>query len=743
MKKYMSKLLIVVSILAFILNMNCSALHQNIGSIERLNYAFATSDEIESQVKALHKDIINSNGGKTLEGWCAQYVSWSLYHQGITTNFEAKGNANQVYGNWKDKSITSGGYEVIKYPGEDGLAQLIEENGNEIYNVVVGFNYSPYGEAGRKYGHVMYIYAIVDGYLYYSESGTWYNKPTGTVFKKTLSEYKDMYKGHVYDGAIYFAKDENYPNVKMDEGTYSIRTACNTEKALDVFVQSLDDKANVHLWDVGSQNSQKWNVVKNGSYYTIINVNSGKALDVENGDTASGTNVWQYKPNSTNAQKWRFEDAGNGYYYIRSACGLYLDLYGANTENGTNIAVYSNNGGSDNQKWKLVSCSPESQENGSNDGDDWGEWSAWTTTPVSATDNRQVDVGTAYVYYHYVLTDSDGSGAYPINRATMKANGFTYDSEEYHEYISMTELTRDTTGRLVYMVNGSRQVYDRFRNEHCTSEHKFIYSNYLYYKGTTTKYRYRDKNNTEHIHTYSEVKYEAEHPHNAYKICTSCGEKIYVPGGVCSTDCEECNPTVYYALYYDANGGIEPPSPQTAEDGETVRISNGEPGKNGYTFIGWSYDRGSDRADLYGGDRITLTSDRTLYAVWEKKTDDSMILTIGSTSASVFGKTMYNDVAPLLANGRTMLPARFVAENLGAEVSWNAENQCVTIRKGTRTIELYIGSDTAKMDGQTVSLDSAAFVKNSRTYCPIRFIAEALGASVEWNETEQKVIITK
>ena len=132
MKKYMSKLLIVVSILAFILNMNCSALHQNIGSIERLNYAFATSDEIESQVKALHKDIINSNGGKTLEGWCAQYVSWSLYHQGITTNFEAKGNANQVYGNWKDKSITSGGYEVIKYPGEDGLAQLIEENGNEM-----------------------------------------------------------------------------------------------------------------------------------------------------------------------------------------------------------------------------------------------------------------------------------------------------------------------------------------------------------------------------------------------------------------------------------------------------------------------------------------------------------------------------------------------------------------------------------------------------------------------------------
>lgn len=295
-------------------------------------------------------------------------------------------------------------------------------------------------------------------------------------------------------------KSVDYPII--GNGTYSIRSACNENKALDVFTQSLNDKANVHLWDVGSQNSQKWKIEKNGSYYTIVNVNSGKALDVANGATTSGTNVWQYSANGTAAQNWYFEDAGNGYYYIRSACGLYLDLYGSQTANGTSIMVYNNNGGNNNQKWKLVSCTETavsdtstsvSNNSTSVSSDNWGAWSAWTTDKITATENRQVETGTAYVYYHYVLQDEDGCGAYPINNATMKANGFTFYNEYYHEHVSFDELPRDTSGRLTYIVNGTRMIYDRFKNQFCNSNHNFIYSNYVYYKGTTTKYRYRDR----------------------------------------------------------------------------------------------------------------------------------------------------------------------------------------------------------------------------------------------------------
>lgn len=640
----MKKILTVLAIMMLVVGTQLSMVTQ----------AQAQPSELEEGVKQLHNSIMQKNGGKSLNGYCAQYVSWSLYVKGITTGFEAKGNGKDVYNNWSNVSKTSGGYDVIKYPGANCLDNLIADHGNQtIYNVVVGFDYSPYGE-GRKYGHVMYIYAISDGYIYYSESGTWGGKPSGTVFKKTLSEYKQMYSGHTYDGAILFTKAKpkyasslngwntdyqltgnmaedicrvayaqlgknggnlgynNYSNawcsvfvsdcarlagvpesviknhtqagegsgyfdfdnsqiidsselkngdlvfvhgkydhvficyyvdgkqllingnnsdkvactaplskvpywwrkndgtyasvvcirpnyndkgIYIPEGTYSIRSACNENKALDVFTQSLNDKANVHLWDVGSQNSQKWKIEKNGSYYTIVNVNSGKALDVENGATTSGTNVWQYSANGTAAQNWYFEDAGNGYYYIRSACGLYLDLYGSQTANGTNIMVYNNNGGNNNQKWKLVSCTETavSDTSTSVSSDNWGAWSAWTTDKITATENRQVETGTAYVYYHYVLQDEDGCGAYPINKATMKANGFTFYNEYYHEHVSFDELPRDTSGRLTYIVNGTRMIYDRFKNQFCNSNHNFIYSNYVYYKGTTTKYRYRDR----------------------------------------------------------------------------------------------------------------------------------------------------------------------------------------------------------------------------------------------------------
>lgn len=377
-----------------------------------------------------------------------------------------------------------------------------------------------------------------------------------TVYASTLSSIPTLWKKKDGTLATIVCVRPNYRDTKngtfISDGTYAISSACDTNKSLDVLAQSVDDKANVHLWSNGSQNSQKWKITKNGSYYTIINVNSGKALDVENGSTTSGANVWQYKPNGTNAQKWYFEDAGNGYVYIRSACGLYLDLYGSNTGNGTNILVFKNNGGHNNQKWKLVSYSNSvATDNTTSSSESWGEWSEWTTTPVYGNDNRQVETGTAYVYYHYILGDDVGCGAYPVNRATMVANGLYYSSEEYHEYTSLNELTKNTNGRLVYLVNGERKIYDKYFNTHCNGSFNFApgYANNLYFKGTTTKYRYRDKIVQTHIHCLSELKYDIFHPHKEYNECTTCGEKIYTGNTSSNQNCLICfSPTVKKAL---------------------------------------------------------------------------------------------------------------------------------------------------------------------------------------------------
>ncbi len=131
-----------------------------------------------------------------------------------------------------------------------------------------------------------------------------------------------------------------------------------------------------------------------------------------------------------------------------------------------------------------------------------------------------------------------------------------------------------------------------------------------------------------------------------------------------------------------------------------------------------------------------------------EKSKNEFVLTIGKKEAEAFGEEKTNDVAPIVKNDRTMLPARFIAESLGAEVIWNGKKREVKIRgkniKGEEVeILLYIGSDIAYVNGKEVKLESPAFIENGRTYTPIGFIAENLGAKVEWIQAEQKVVITK
>ena len=129
--------------------------------------------------------------------------------------------------------------------------------------------------------------------------------------------------------------------------------------------------------------------------------------------------------------------------------------------------------------------------------------------------------------------------------------------------------------------------------------------------------------------------------------------------------------------------------------------------------------------------------------------EDEIKLTIGSTEALLNGETRTLDVAPAVMNDRTMLPARFVCENLSAEVTWDSvQKQVIITGKHLKTgadlrIVITIGASTATVNNQTVALDAPAFISDNRTYTPIRFICESLGADVTWNSTNQQIIITK
>ena len=194
--------------------------------------------------------------------------------------------------------------------------------------------------------------------------------------------------------------------------------------------------------------------------------------------------------------------------------------------------------------------------------------------------------------------------------------------------------------------------------------------------------------------------------------------------------------TQTYTAQFDTNGGSAVDKVKTDKNGKIERPA--DPTKEGYIFVGWYSDSKLTKPFDFSAE---LTANSTLYAKW--KENNEIILTIGSRKISVFGREIKNDVAPKIVNDRTMLPIRIVAESLGGTVTWNGELQRVTIQKGADVILITIGADTAYVNGTAVKLDAAAFVENGRTYLPLRFVSETLGAQVAWNEAEKKVTITK
>lgn len=115
----------------------------------------------------------------------------------------------------------------------------------------------------------------------------------------------------------------------------------------------------------------------------------------------------------------------------------------------------------------------------------------------------------------------------------------------------------------------------------------------------------------------------------------------------------------------------------------------------------------------------------------------------GSETVSVVldGLPLSFDVPPVIIGGRTMLPFRHIAEALNIEVHWNAEEQAVTAR-GASTVVLTIGSHFAAVNDEIVPLDAAPVIIDGRTLIPLRFFGEALGCRVEWQEETRTVAIT-
>ena len=267
---------------------------------------------------------ITSAGGKQAgkvydAGQLATMLSDSKYYSSLFANatFEAQWSHADQFVSYMGNGADNTGDYVISYNAAQGI-----DNKYSVFNF-------------KKTG--------------YSGSGNWIQKDQ---FMNTT-------------GTVSGSGRESMPQLS---GLTSIRTKCGGRysryKCVDINAASIDNGANVQIWDCINGNAQMFafeyvKTENNVPYWTIRNNYSGKVLDVDG--TAAGANVQQYAYHGGDNQLWTLKMAGDGYFYICSKLGnctsldsssLVLDLWGYSTDNGTNITI-SGYHGSENQQWYL------------------------------------------------------------------------------------------------------------------------------------------------------------------------------------------------------------------------------------------------------------------------------------------------------------------------------------------------------------------------------------------------------
>jgi hypothetical protein len=124
-----------------------------------------------------------------------------------------------------------------------------------------------------------------------------------------------------------------------------------------------------------------------------------------------------------------------------------------------------------------------------------------------------------------------------------------------------------------------------------------------------------------------------------------------------------------------------------------------------------------------------------------------LVLSAGSVMAQRIqvivngSRVHFEGLGPMQLQGRTMVPVRGVLEKLGAEVAWVESSRTVVASKPGMEIQLPLGEHEATVSGKKVALDVPAQEINGHTMVPLRFLGEALGADVRWDDAARTVII--
>jgi hypothetical protein len=150
-------------------------------------------------------------------------------------------------------------------------------------------------------------------------------------------------------------------------------------------------------------------------------------------------------------------------------------------------------------------------------------------------------------------------------------------------------------------------------------------------------------------------------------------------------------------------------------------------GRNVYESADWSTGSGS------AVDLGTIN--------YKPQTGKRICFTVGEHTYMNGEDVITLDTPAYIKSGRTYLPVRALGESLGAVVSWDEETRTVTLKRGTDLVEMAIGDYNIKTNGSYTTMEVAPEIVGGRTMLPARYVAEAFGALISWDEKSQEVVI--
>ena|GEM_PF-742564 len=207
--------------------------------------------------------------------------------------------------------------------------------------------------------------------------------------------------------------------------------------------------------------------------------------------------------------------------------------------------------------------------------------------------------------------------------------------------------------------------------------------------------------------------------------CVSTGKKnwSFMANSECTSQPIACGEVVY----------------QRATDGNLYCIDASE-GK-----LLWRFDVGKnlDLSSIFDG-RLFVVEDKKIFCYTNFAT--SVKMSIGKYTMQRDRFEVPVDSAPVIINGKTFIPAKYIVEPFGGTTSWSPQDKRVTCKYNSNILQVWVGKNTAQIGIRKVQIDSnpalVPTIIGGRVFLPMRFLAETfMGLKIDWNDKEKSIVI--